>query len=298
MDFSKAFDRVDHTLLIDVLLNSGFGEPLLSWFQSYLRDRKQIVDVHGSKSVIIDATSGVPQGGHLSPLLFAIFVNNIKKVISHSHFLLFADDLKLFLKIDSLNDCYLLQNDINSLVTWANEHHLKLNFLKCHSMSFYRTRDRFDYSYSINAIPFMRSKNKVLDLGNTFDRELNFHSHFDNICCKALKMLGFIKRISNEFKLTSPIKTLYCAYVRSILEYGAVVWDPSTSCGKDQIERVQRKFINYSAFILRIDHPPHDYTPILNKLGLSSLVDRRKVADLKFFRLLMMGVLILLSYFP
>ncbi|XP_008182540.1 uncharacterized protein LOC103309289 [Acyrthosiphon pisum] len=139
-------------------------------------------------------------------------------------------------------------------------------------MSFYRTRDRFDYSYSINANPLKRSEYKFLDLGITFDRELNFHSHLDNICCKALKMLGFIKRICNEFKLTSPIKTLYCAYVRFILEYGAVVWDPSTSCGKDQIERVQRKFLNYAAFILSIDHPPHDYIPILNKLGLSSLV--------------------------
>uniref|UniRef100_A0A2S2P984 RNA-directed DNA polymerase n=1 Tax=Schizaphis graminum TaxID=13262 RepID=A0A2S2P984_SCHGA len=118
---------------------------------------------------------------------------------------------------------------------------------------------------------------------------INFHSHLDNICCKALKMLGFIKRICNEFKLTSSIKTLYCAYVRSILEYGAVVWDPSTSCGKDQIERVQRKFLNYVAFILSIDHPPHDYTPILNKLGISSLVDRRKDANLKFLRLLIDG---------
>jgi len=96
MDFSKAFDRNDRTLQIEVLLNSGFGEPLLSWFEYYLRDRKQIVDVHGSKSVITDATSGVPQGGHLSPLLFALFINNIKKVISHCHFLLIEDDLKLF----------------------------------------------------------------------------------------------------------------------------------------------------------------------------------------------------------
>lgn len=156
MDFTKAFDRVDPTLLIEVLLNSGFGEPLLSWFQSYLLDRKQIVDVHGIKSDFIDATSGVPQGGHLSPLLFALFINNIKKVISNSQFLLFADDLKLFLKIDSLNDCYLLQNDINYLVTWANFHRLELNFLKCHSMSFYRTRDSFDFSYSINANPFCK----------------------------------------------------------------------------------------------------------------------------------------------
>ncbi|KAF0748809.1 Uncharacterized protein FWK35_00017449 [Aphis craccivora] len=210
MDSSKAFDRVDHTLLIEVLLNSGFGEPF--------------------KSVIIDTTSDVPQGGHLSSLLFALFINNIKKVITHCQFLLFTDDLKLFLKIDSLNDCYLLQ----------------------------KTRDRFDYSYSINANPLKRSDNKVLDLGITFDRELNFHSHLDNICCKALKMLGFIKRI----------------------------WDPFTSSGKDQNERVQRKFLNYAAFILSIDHQPHDYNPILNKLGLSSLVDRKKVDNLKFLRLL------------
>lgn len=54
MDFSKAFDRVDHTLLIEVLLNSGFGEQLLSWFQSYHQYRKEIVDVHGIKSIIID----------------------------------------------------------------------------------------------------------------------------------------------------------------------------------------------------------------------------------------------------
>ncbi|KAL4090397.1 hypothetical protein QTP88_025246 [Uroleucon formosanum] len=218
MDFSKAFDRVDHILLIEVLLNSGFGEPLLSWFQSYLRDCKQIIDVHG--------------------------------------------------------------------ITWANEHYLELNFLKCHSMSFYRTHDRFEYPYSINDNPLKRSENKVFDLGITFDRELNFHSHLENICCKALKMFGFIKRICNVFKLTSPIKTLCCDYVRSNLEYGAVVWDPSTSCGKDQIERVQRKFLNYATFILSIDHPPHDYNPILNKLGLSSLVDRRKVANLNFLRLL------------
>jgi len=131
----------------------------LSWFQSYLRNRKQIVDIHGCKSVIIDATSGVPQGGHLSPLLFVLFINSIKKVIGHCHFLLFADDLKLFLKMYSLNDCYLLQHDINSLVSWTNEHHLELNFLKCHSMSFYRTRNRFDYSYSINANHLKRSEN-------------------------------------------------------------------------------------------------------------------------------------------
>jgi len=92
-------------------------------------------------------------------------------------------------------------------------------------------------------------------------------------------MLGFIRIIGNEFKLLSPIKNVYYAYVRSILENGAIVWDPLTCCGRDQIEIVQLLKI-YVAFILNVDHPPNDYYPILSNLDLSSLVDRRKVVSI------------------
>jgi hypothetical protein len=111
-DFSKAFDRVNYAVLMKVLASNGFGEPLLSWFSSYLSDRKQFVKVFGIKSQVLNTPSGVPQGGHLSPLLFILFINDIKKVIRHSKFLLFADDLKLFLEIRSVHDCQLLQNDL------------------------------------------------------------------------------------------------------------------------------------------------------------------------------------------
>ncbi|KAL4148808.1 hypothetical protein QTP88_002960 [Uroleucon formosanum] len=87
----------------------------------------------------------------------------------------------------------------------------------------------------------------------------------------------------DEFKLVTPIKTLYCAFVRSILEYG-VVWDPYTACDRNQIERVQRKFLNYAAFTLNIDHMPHDYIPVMDRLGLSTLVDRRQTANLNFLK--------------
>lgn len=85
-------------------------------------------------------------------------------------------------------------------------------------------------------------------------------------------MLGFIKSICNELKLLSPITILYYAYIRSILEYEAIIWDPFTSCGSDQIERIKRKFLNYR------------YYPIMNKLDLISLVDIRKAANLNFLR--------------
>ncbi|XP_008185952.1 uncharacterized protein LOC103310213 [Acyrthosiphon pisum] len=82
---------------------------------------------------------------------------------------------------------------------------------------------------------------------------------------------------------------LYCAFVRSILEYGVVVWDPYTAYDRNQIERVQRKFLNYAAFTLNIDHIPHDYIPVMDRLGLSTLVDRRQATSLNFLRQLIDG---------
>lgn len=98
-----------------ILFDLGFGVPLLSWFNCYLSKHKQLLNAHGIKSNIIVVPSGVPQGGHIFPLLFALFINDINSSIVNCRFLLFPDDFKLFLKINSTNDCLLLQDELNSL---------------------------------------------------------------------------------------------------------------------------------------------------------------------------------------
>lgn len=93
--------------------------------------------------------------------------------------------------------------------------------------------------------------------------------HIQKICGKALKLLGFINRISSEFHLQTPLKKpLYCSLVRPILEYGIILWDPSTASGNKMIERVQRKFLHHASFKLNISCPPHDYTPIQHLFSL------------------------------
>lgn len=92
--------------LIKILKASGFGEPLLSWFSSYLTNRIHYAKVFGIKSEVNNIPSGVPQGSHLSPILFFLFINNIKHVIQNSNFLMFADDLRIFLEIRCINDCH------------------------------------------------------------------------------------------------------------------------------------------------------------------------------------------------
>jgi hypothetical protein len=99
LDFSNAFERVNHKILLKVLFHVGFGEPLLLWFMSFLSDRKQFVKVNGIKSWVIDVPSGVSLGGHLSSLLFSLFINGVKDVINESNCLLFADDLKLYITL-------------------------------------------------------------------------------------------------------------------------------------------------------------------------------------------------------
>lgn len=100
--------------MIQVLKESGFGEPLLSWFKSYLSDRYQWVKVLGTKSHLFHTSSGVPQGGHLSPLLFSLFINSFHCVLQNSHILCFADDnMKIVLRVYSIDDCLRLQADLN-----------------------------------------------------------------------------------------------------------------------------------------------------------------------------------------
>lgn len=94
----------------------------------------------------------------------------------------------------------------------------------------------------------------VNDLGITLDRNLTFYYHIEKSCCKDLKTLGFIKSVFLEFNLISPLKTLFCALVRSILEYDVVIWDSSTASSRNQLESIQRTFLSFAAMVLHIDH--------------------------------------------
>jgi len=103
------------------------------------------------------------------------------------------------------------------------------------------------------------------------------------------KVLGFIKRVAKEFKLSRSLKALYCTLVRSIAEYGSVVWNPHSMVHSQQIERVQRKFLSLTGYNLNIVHPRHDYAPVLQNLNLLSIDDRRNSHDLTFLQNIICG---------
>ena len=117
-DFKKAFDSVPHHRLLLKLKSYGISGNLLSWLNSFLTGRLQRVTLNDVYSEWFNVVSGVPQGSVLGPILFLIYVNDIPSVVD-SHLLLFADDIKLYRRIQSENDTVQLQEDINNLLNWS-----------------------------------------------------------------------------------------------------------------------------------------------------------------------------------
>lgn len=246
-DFSKAFDRIDHHILIQKLLNCGIHGNLFRWFTSYVQNRSQSVAINGFTSSWVGIPSGVPQGSLLGPLLFVIFINDIHCIFKHSHFLLYADDTKIYRAVKNVNDCLLLQDDLNRFSKYCIENRLDLNVAKCHTMSFTRKPNPILFNYTLNSTSIANS-HSTRDLGIYQDPKLLFDNHINKIVQKASRSLGFIMRSTSKFKKVKPIKVLYCSFVRSILEYVSVVWNPCYDIYIKRIESIQRKFLKFLQF--------------------------------------------------
>ncbi|XP_026811172.1 uncharacterized protein LOC113552503 [Rhopalosiphum maidis] len=191
--------------------------------------------------------------------------------------------MKLFMEINSAADCENLQSSLDCFVSWCFKIGLKVNASKCRVMTFTRSCSTILFDYNISGLTIERVNN-LIDLGFKLSSTLSPRPHIAMITSREFKVLGFIMRLSKDFKMSKSLKSLYCALVRPILEYGSVVWDPYTVSDINQLERVQFRFLRFCCFVLGIPHLAHDYTNIANVLGLPTLAERRRTLNLKFIR--------------
>ena len=135
LDFSKAFDKVNHAVLLQKLCNFGISGSLLQWCESYLSNRRQRVVLDGISSSWSDVSSGVPQGSLLGPLFFVIFISDLPEVVlPGSTIALYADDCKCSRIIDTAGDLELFQQDLDSLHRWSVRNFMNFNVKKCKIM--------------------------------------------------------------------------------------------------------------------------------------------------------------------
>ncbi|CAB4004229.1 Hypothetical predicted protein, partial [Paramuricea clavata] len=149
LDFAKAFDRVDHRLLVRKLKKFGIGGTLLKWFEDYLTNRHQRVTVLGKTSHSLPVLSGVPQGSILGPLLFVIYVNDLPQETSTSSIALYADDTKCYRPVRSHKDEQYLQKDLDGINNWCELWRMDLNQSKCEVLSVTRNLKLVPSSYHL-----------------------------------------------------------------------------------------------------------------------------------------------------
>ena len=197
LDFSSAFDKVDHNLLLRKLHSLGFRDSLLEWIQNFLLMRRQRVIFKGSLSEWCKVTSGVPQGSVLGPILFLLFVNDINDVVS-SQLLPFADDHSIVHPICNEHDHIILQQDIQNIFQWTVLNKLPLNLSKCTVMHMTRSKSpNFCSPYFMGTVRLEEVDNFKL-LGVTFSKDLSFDSQVGTVSDKISKLSGFIIRCTKN----------------------------------------------------------------------------------------------------
>ena len=251
-DFAKAFDTVNHDIILSKLkYQYKIDRRMLEFFKSYLRNRTQRVVLHNCTSDIIDVLSGVPQGSILGPLLFVLFINDIFHNIDKNSLIgLYADDTKLSCKIATSADCDIL-HDIDTVNKCCINNKMKFNSDKCKVLTVTMSEPMF-----INELPFCKYpytlRQKILDytsgerdLGILINERLDWHQHHDYLLKKSYQMLGMTKRTCHFVFDRSKKRMLYLTLMRSNFEHCSTIWRPVTVVDIRKFEALQKRAIKW-----------------------------------------------------
>lgn len=291
MDFAKAFDKIDIYKFLIKINNLRVPIPLTQLLKSYMTNRKNKVTYNGKLSTPYIPTSGVPQGSNLGPLLFLIFINDIVQDLK-CHVSLFADDTKIYWTIKNETGVQFLQYNLNLFYNWCNENSLFLNLDKCQVVTYHKIKNPIIFEYKLNNTSLKRG-DSVKDLGIQFDKSLTFNIHIETIINKAKRILGFVMRICKDFEKQETLVKLFETLVRSILEYGLVIWDPIHKKYKNKIEKIQRKFIKWVEWKLTGYYPARgsNIDHLYTKYKLIKLTKRRLGTNAIFGLKILKGII-------
>ena len=241
-DLKAAFDRLDHSILLRKISRLDASHQLVAWLSSYLRGRVLRVKLGSSISSQFTNKSGVPQGSNMGPLLFALFFNDVTLLLGDGCKLVYADDLKLFLEVRTIEDCRRLQNFLNVFTSWCRKNRLIVSITKCVVRTFHRILNPVIFDYRIDELE-LRRVDHVRDLGVLLDTKLTFHLHHATIISKATRQLGFISKLARDFNDPHCLRALYCSLVRPLVENCNLVWFPHQLTWNLRIERIQKRFV-------------------------------------------------------
>ena len=247
LDFSKTFDKVDFGILFHKMKDMGITGKLGIWFYHFLVNRTQFVRLPGGSSTDSHVISGVPQGTVLGPLLFLILMSDIDEGIVNSKIISFADDTRLYNSVSEVEDCDVLQSDLNTIYKWTDANNMAFNSNKFKYVCFTPSESVSHSNVTVYLCPKMNLIDKVeniKDLGITMSSNCNFNQHINNVYKQCSHLSGWILRtVISRDSLT--LLTLFKCIVLSRLDYGSQLWSPHQIKSINKIEQVQRSFTRF-----------------------------------------------------
>ena len=269
IDLQKAFDTVDHQILLKKLENYGVRGLANNWFNSYLTNRQQFVSINGFNSTNRVMHYGVPQGSVLGPLLFLIYINDLNRAIKFCTTHHFADDTNLLYVNKSLKKVQKFVNlDLKLLCKWLKANKISLNASKTELIIFRdpRKKSTFDLKIKIDGKKLIPSK-YVKYLGILIDCHLNWQDHVMVLRSKLSRAKGMLCKI-RHYVNHNTLRMVYYGIFNSILTYGSQIWGQhNTVVSKLQI--IQNKALRIMNFAPRISSA----TPFYKSSGILKLID-------------------------
>ena len=239
LDFSKAFDTIDHDLLCKKLYRYGIRGNINNWFKSYLSARMQFVSVGNSKSELKELTCGVPQGSILGPILFLIYINDMQKCTG-LNLIHYADDSTALASHDNLSSlCLFVNNELGQIDDWTRANKLSLNTGKTY-FSLFTSRNLIDIpEICIRNQIITRSKTQKF-LGILVDERLSFKEHIDKISKKVSSGIGIIKKLKS-FIGPAILNKIYNAIIYPHIIYSVEAWGSSSKAGIRRLNNLINK---------------------------------------------------------
>lgn len=251
LDLSKAFDTIDHAILLKKLQHIGIHSNVLRWFQSYLSNRYQYVSIKSKKSTPSLISTGVPQGSILGPILFLIYINDLGNACNSLNYVQFADDTTLFMAGKNLADLNnKVNSDLNNIFKWLCANKLSLNVSKTKYMVI---------SNMPSCNVSIKIQDQVLDcvsnikfLGVILDNKLTFKNHIHATAGKIASAVGNMYRLK-PFMQSHTLANIYYALVQSHIQYAILTWGSAAASNLTRLKSLQKRAIN---IIVSSDYPP------------------------------------------
>ena len=281
LDLSKAFDSLEHDVLLRKLYKYGIRGVAHNWFKSYLNGRQMRVKCNVASSGKTEYSDyrkvsyGTPQGSCLGPLIFLIFTNDLHRHLVYSSSILFADDTTLYKTHRNL--VYLkwcLEDDLDTLSDWFAANKLTLNLDKTVCMLFQKNNKNSEITLKVKDM-IITNQTETKFLGMWLDQSLSWHSHIQKLILK-IKRNKYLLNNGKHLMDQSTKRLVYYSHIASHIQYGMLLWGNNTS--KEQLNKLQK----LKTKCLELVHSSKTSTNLNKTLGILSIEDMIKLENMKF----------------